>query len=167
MMNIPNKKELPQETVKLLESSGIKSYIVIRPCDRVNTKKDSVEFSACADISVNDNSVFVSLYNENSPQGALITKCMWFGKCAEILVILDNKAYLMRVIPYKLHASGGILNKKIKELRLSGTAQDIACVWEMYFDSIKTLKKIPAGDFTEKQTDFFEMHLDNPSVIKK
>ncbi len=167
MMNIPTKNEIPKEIRELLQAPEKKCYVVIHPEDRISTTSTKTEFAEYAELTVQDNSILVSLYKENCPAGALITKALWFGKKVRLLVVDGNKAYMLQAFPYKSHITGGVFAERLAHLRKNGIVQDIAAVWEMYFDRIDELPKIPDGDYTKERTDFFEMHFDNQSIMKR
>lgn len=167
MRNTPKKKEIPGELKALLRSGESKGYIAISPEDRTNTASEKTEFAECAEIFLRDNAIYAALYQENCPAGALITKALWFGKTVSLLISSPNETYLLRAVPDRCHVSGGIFAERLAHLRKQGAAEDIAAVWEMYFDSAEELTEMPEGNYTKERTDFFEMHLDNRTLRKK
>lgn len=166
MMNIPLKKAIPDEIKNLLLSADKKCYVVIPREKRVYTSASETEYASLAYISEENDSLFISLYKEKCAAGALVTKEMWQGGNVCFLIICGSLAYCIKASPYKCHTTGDVFAKKLSYIRSSYTASDISAVWEMYFDSFEKLKNIPDGNYTKEEADFFEMHYDNPSVMK-
>ena len=131
------KNKIPPELSPCLSAADRKCWVEIRPEDRVYTHCPETEYGECADIFQEGDSLYLAIYNEKSPEGALLARALWFGKEARVLLM-----------------GGGA----------QGRAADMGAVFEMTFLGAEPLPGKPEGRYRKEEMTMFEMHLDNPRL---
>ena len=158
------KNKIPPELSPCLSAAGRKCWVEIRPEDRVYTHCPETEYGECADVFQEGDSLYLAIYNEKSPEGALLARALWFGKEARVLLMGGGACFRLTLQADRCHISGGIFEKELVALRAQGRAADMGAVFEMTFLGAEPLPGKPEGRYRKEEMTMFEMHLDNPRL---
>ena len=163
------KRALPANAEEIFSAASGRCWIEIRPGDRKHTKSpaEQSEFVRCAHTLVRDGSVYLAIYREKSPAGALLTRALWYGGTVNVLAECGGAYYSAVLLADRSHIAGGIFSEVLVSLRQQNAEADIGAVWEMSVVLLEKLAKKPAGTYTQEEMDLFEIHLDHPSLKRQ
>ena len=158
------KREIPARVKDAFR--GGECYIEISPQRRKNGEARECEYIACADAVVRGDSIYLAIYKEKSAAGSLLTRSLWFGEHADVIV-KGGEILRLKLIADRSHISGGIFTELLQKQRAEDAAADIGAVWEMSLVSFEALPALPEGEYTKEEMGLFEIHLDNPRIKKQ
>ncbi len=144
-------------------------WLEVRPEDRRNScseKLGETSYYRCPEILLQDDVLYLGLAAEKCPAGSLMTQALWFGKTVSIVARGADKVLRIRLHADWCHISGGMFKKLLEHARAAGHSEDLAVVWETSFVSEEELPELPKGAYQQGVITLFEMHYDNPELIR-